>query len=360
MNIKNLDKNLLKKLGLIFGIIIGIFLIIIIIKLVTGGKLEYTAIEDKMLTAAKKYYQENSNELPEVSGNTTTIETSKLVEKNYLKDLSKLVKNKNDNCSGSITVTNNNGYYLYSANLDCGDSYKTKKFNTMLTSNIVTSGDGLYNYNGTYIYRGETVNNYVSYAGKTWLILRINSDGSIRMLETTKRDTVVWDDRYNSSRQSNTGINDFNVSRIKDSINYIYQTEFTDNDKSYIFNQNLCIGKRNEADPGFDGTIECSNTVPNQPLGLLQVNEFSIASIDSGCKNITDPECTNYNYLVGLSSYWTLTADANNTYKVYKISGNPFSSTASSSSRIRLVVNINPNVNYVSGDGTSQNPYIFK
>lgn len=362
MDLKNLDKKLIKRLGIIFGGIICIFLIIIIVKLIIGNRISYNKIENKMIESAKKYYQEHSEELPTTSGGSITIGTDKLIELEYLKDLTKLVKDKDAICQGEIKVTNNNSYYLYSATLNCGDYYKTKKFTEALTSNIVTSGDGLYQIGDAYVFRGENVNNYVSFAGKTWLILRINNDGTIRMIETTKRQSVTWDDRYNSNRESNVGINDFNVSRIKDTLEYIYSDpeEFTDIDKAYISNQNLCIGKRDDNSTINDGSIECSNVVENQPLGLIQVNEFALASIDGSCHHVTDPECTNYNYLTQLNSYWTLTADANSTHKVYKISGSPFISTASGTSKARIVVHINAGVNYDSGDGTATNPYIFK
>lgn len=361
MNIKNLDKNLIKKFSIIFGIIAIIFIIIIILKLILGGRISYTSIENKMIESAKKYYQNNSEKLP--SDGTVTIESSKLIEEGYLKDFSKLVKDKNATCNGQVTVTNSNGSYLYSATLNCGEYYQTKKFKDVLLENVVTSGNGLYNYGNYYIYRGENLNNYVSFAGKTWLILRVYNDGTIRMLETTNRENVVWDDRYNSNRESNVGINDFNVSRIKDTLEEIYNNsnEFSETDKSYISNQNLCIGKRSDSNGyGMDESVECSNTLQNQPIGLLQVNEFALASLDQNCKNTTDLECTNYNYLTTLNSYWTLTADADNTYKVYKVSGSPFVSTASSTSKPRIVVQINSNVNYESGDGSNENPYKFK
>lgn len=362
MNLKNLDKKLIKRLGIILGGIVCIFLIIIIIKLILGNRISYEKIEDKMIQSAKNYYQDHSDELPTTSGGSVVISTDKLVELEYLKDLSKLVKDKEAACQGEIKVTNNNNYYLYSATLNCGEYYQTKKLTEVLMNDIVTSGDGLYQIGDSYVFRGEYVNNYVKFADKTWLILRINNDGTIRMIETTNRTSVVWDDRYNSNRNSNVGINDFNVSRIKDTLESIYNdsNEFTEVNKSYISNQNLCIGKRSENATTNDGSIECSNIIENQPLGLLQVNEYALASIDNGCLNVTDPECTNYNYLRKLNSYWTLTADADNTHKVYKISGNPFVSTASNTSRARIVVHINAGVNYNSGDGTETNPYTFK
>ncbi len=363
MNIKNLDKSLMKKLGIILGIIIGAFLVIIIFKLIFGGRISYSQIENKMIQSAKKYYNDNPEKLPSVDKSIVTINASQLTEEKYLKELNKLTKDRSATCTGQVDVINNNGYYLYSPTLNCGKAYQTKKLKDVLMKDVVTSSNGLYNYGDYYIYRGEYVNNHVRFAGKDWVILRINNDGTIRMIELTERENVVWDDRYNSESESNDGINDYSVSRIKDTMNEIYndKKEFSSTDKSYISTQNLCIGKRsNQNTTGFDGTIECSNTISSQPLGLIQANELSLVSLDSKCSNINDLECTNYNYLSNLEEYWTLTANSDNTYEVFVNSGVTFSSEASSEAIPRVVVQIDSHANYLSGTGTESDPYIIQ
>ena len=62
--------------------------------------------------------------------------------------------------------------------------------NPTLTTTSVASGDasGLYKSTATntgeatYYFRGDVENNYVSFAGQTWRIVRINEDGTIRMV----------------------------------------------------------------------------------------------------------------------------------------------------------------------------------
>lgn len=363
MNLSKLDNKLLKRLGIIIGVIVVIFIGILIFKIITGGKVSYTEIESRMITAAKNYYKANPDKLPKENGGYVVIGTDKLVESKNLKDLTKLVKDEKASCSGEVTVTNNNEQLLYLATLNCGEYYETKKLkNVVVEENSVEAGDGLYNINNSYIFRGEKVNNFVSYAGITWRIIRINNDGSIKMIETTKRDKIAWDDRYNSEKQYNVGINNYKVSRIKDYIDEIYNGEtFSNTDKAYLVAQNLCIGKRDKNATNNDGSIECSEVLENQPLGLIQLNEFALASLDRACSTPTKQECTNYNYLSNLgSSYWTLTATSENTFKVYKVSGGASASNAANSAQARLVVNINSSVNYVSGNGTEENPYTFK
>jgi hypothetical protein len=360
MKIKNLDKNLLKRLGIILAVIIVLFIILCIIISFSNKKLSYTDIESKLITAAKSYYQENPDELPQNEYGYVTINSDKLVEEGYIKSLDKLVKD-DATCTGQVKVSKNDDYLLYSAMLSCGDYYETKKLRSVLTSedNIVTSGNGLYLYNNSYIFRGDNVSNYVSFAGRTWLIIGINSDGTIRLIDTTKEDKVAWDDRYNSDKKYNVGINDYSVSRMKDYLLDGYNS-FTDSEKAYLTSENLCIGKRDISSTVNDGSIECSEVISNQPVGLLQANEFALASLDNACTKPNDPECTNYNYLTKLSSFWSITADSKTSYKVFKISGSAFLSDTSSSAQARMVININSDVNYVSGDGSQENPYVFK
>lgn len=365
-DLKKMDKKLINKLFSFLFIIIAIVVIIIVFKIIKGNRTSYSAIEDKMIVAAKKYYSEDEKGIEEfksISNNELSVSVETLVEKKHLKDLTKLTPNKEAVCKGKVVAKTNNNYILYTAFLDCGEDYKTKYLNDVIKQNIVESGDGLYAYNDSYIFRGEKVNNYVKFADKEWRIIRINNDGTIRMMETTIREEIVWDNRYNVDVKSKEGINDFSVSRIKDSLEELYNdaNEFDDNAKSHIISQNLCIGKRAESDNSKDGSTECSNTYDNFMIGLLQVNEYALASLDNNCISALDRACQNYNYLSNFrTSYWSITTSADKSNKAYKFVNTPMVTTANNTSRIRAVIHIDSNTTYVSGDGTQENPYILK
>ena len=47
------------------------------------------------------------------------------------------------------------------------------------SSSFVYEGEGLYNSNGIYIYKGENVNNYVLFSNMLFRIVKINSDKTI-------------------------------------------------------------------------------------------------------------------------------------------------------------------------------------
>ena len=87
------------------------------------------------------------------------------------------------------------------------------------TSNAGGDANGLYSMNVTngfggkngtsYYFRGNVTNNYVSFAGKTWRIVRINEDGTVRIILTSNIPAVM----------------DFSSSR--NGVNYMYYTNGT-------------------------------------------------------------------------------------------------------------------------------------
>ena len=354
----NITQFIKSKTGKMITIGVGVFILLVIaIVLIVNRRLTYSAIENRLIKAAKSYYSDNPKKLPQANNETATIKSNTLVKEGYIKELDKLSKNKNDNCLGQVTVYKNDDNLYYSANLSCAH-YKTKSIKDVVTENIVTSGDGLYQIGEEYVFRGERVNNFIMFNEKLWRILKINSDGTIRIIETDKRETATWDDRYNSQTEYNSGINDYKVSRIKEAIDDIYNS-LTDKATIYMTKMNLCVGKRKYEDTVNDGSIECSETFANQNLGLIQANEYALASISTECINPTQSECENYNYLADVYT-WTITADKEGTNKVFKLSGSTRSTEASNSAQFRVVAHLNSQIKYVSGNGTENNPYKFK
>lgn len=366
-NIK-LDEKLLKVMGIAIG---GLILFIILIALVascTNSK-KYTAdnindLETKLIDLAKRYYNTRESELPK-DGAKTTLSVNALVEAEMSKPLNEIIEN-GDNCSGEITIYNNNSFYLYIPKIDCGKMYKAKNLAKSLTdeANIITSGEGLYQINGEYIFRGENTNNYLMFANKTWVILKVYADGTIKIMETTKRDSGTWDNRYNSDKNSSLGINDYITngidSRVKTRLESIYQDdkEFTDTDRAHILKQNLCVGKRSINEVTNDGSIECATLLENQALGMITVSEYMQASLDSNCKTSRDAACTNYNYLAKIpTAYWTITTDKDTSYKAYKISRNISLVNASNSSPIKATAVLINDLLFNKGDGSADNPY---
>lgn len=364
---ENIKSNDLNKKLITYGILIGVAFIILLlllffIKLLIGNRITPNQLESRLETSAIKYYEKKPELLPNNNGAKVKVTIDELVEAGTLKNLNKLLK-KGYSCTGYVSVEKNNDFYSYIPYLDCGNEYKTKLLTDEITNskNIVTSGNGLYQIGDSYIFKGENLNNNVKFDGKNWLIIRINNDKTIKLLLNDKTDSIVWDDRYNTSKEYEIGKNDYKISRIRDSINNYFKENFSNDAKALMIPMNLCIGSRKVTDKINDGSIECKTTLPNQALGLLQINEYMQASLESNCSSLDNYQCKNYNYLANLnSSFWSITSDSDTTYKVYKISDFPSLSNASSTAQMKVTTIIRSDIIFNKGDGSIDNPYIIK
>lgn len=373
IDLKKIDKRFIK-LGIIILSVFIVFIVgIILARIFITSKLSYEKIEEKMRDEAIKYYNKHTELLPNTDDGEVTLNVQKLIDDGRMKPISKYLKDDSVSCNGKVIVTSNGDNYLYTPYLDCGKDYKTVTLTETLidSSNIVSSGDGLYNMGDYYLYRGEYVNNYIKFAGQTWRILRINNDGTIRILQTENvtyddQKEFVFDNRYNSEAESDVGFNDFNISRLRDTLNDLYDSEmFSQNDKSFMVLKNLCIGARNWDSTDNSGAIECSVQTPEKyALGLIQVNEFLLASIDTGCNAYNDGECTNYNYLANIrGTSWTMTPCITyrvRTYKQFYMNRVISYTDTYNYKGIKLVTNISSHALYESGDGSEANPYVIK
>ena len=74
----------------------------------------------------------------------------------------------------------------------------------------------------------NTANDATAQNEVKYMIMSID-DAGIRVVDTSKRESVAWDDRYNVDKQGSMGINDYvsnNInSRIKDTLEEIYKNE---------------------------------------------------------------------------------------------------------------------------------------
>lgn len=365
-----MDKKLIKIIGIVIGAFILLLIILMLLVSCGNHKTNYSKVEANMIEAATKYFKANQKELPSEDGSSKDVKLSKLVSDGYIKDPnSSNNSNNGTTCDGYVTVTNNNGYYLFSPKLTCGKDYSTVFLKDKIISdnnNGVESGFGLYQTdNNQYIFKGDTVNNYVTMNDKNYRILRINEDGTIRLMSIDKSNTqYAWDDRYNSDVSSSVGINDYYRndinSRIKDTLESIYTSSYTDKEKAYITTQTLCVGKRSEEDITKDGSTECSVQLDNQELGLITPYEYMQASLDNGCTETTATSCGNYNWLYDFNSSWTLTGDTERSDRVYVLNKTLRKTQCITPQRVYPVFNLTDRAIYVSGTGTETDPYVFK
>lgn len=361
------EKNDKKKLIVIVGFIILVFVVIFAGAMIYNKMFQsvsYDEIKDIMKNATVEYLKDNKDKAPQNINDTVTISERQLVTSGKMEDINTLLKDDEASCEGKVIVTNINGNYRYNPILNCGDKYQSVRFVDYISENvnITESGNGLYQLNNELVYRGDNVDNYLTFSGNTYRIVKFKNDYTVAIL-TEKLESLEWDDRYNIEKNGTLGINDYTVSRMKDYLDSLFngETLISSSDKLSVVAHSLPIGKRNSEDTDKSGALENSIVIENQYLSLLPVYDFMNASLDVNCKATTDRSCANYNYLSRYNfPWWTVTGNSVNTALVFKINENVTYSNANSKAYIRPVIYLNSDILYISGNGTKDNPYKIK
>ena len=226
MNLKDITaifKDPSKKLYLYTFVLVVLFVFILIIVLfvsVFGNKnLSYEQMEHQMVSSAKDYAT-SKKILIKKDSFRKVIKISALIENEYMKELKKYNK-KYETCDGNVTITYNGKKFLYTPYFDCGKTYETKYLNDEIRkSKLNDNKDGLYPVDDYYVYKGENPNNYIRFANELWRIVKVESDGTIKIIQINNDfDSIVFDDRYNSACPEDeyncNGFNNFVNSRIK-------------------------------------------------------------------------------------------------------------------------------------------------
>ena len=366
---RDMKKKLMRIMLIVVGVLVLLLVVILIISLFSNGNKTYEEIEEDLKNAAMEYYEVQSGLLPREEGETVTVRASALIDAGYMKPLSEL--REGENCSGRVEVTKIGDNMVYTPYLDCGDNYTTKElYKAVLEQGIVTSGNGLYDMNGEKVYRADNVNNYVQLDNQMFRIVKVTSDNKILLILNEMDSTLstYYDDRYNPDRMFNSGFNDYRISRIYEYLDRLYNnklsvTILSSNDKTKLTPFNLCIGKRASTDTTNNNSLECSDVLENQMIGLLTASDFMNASLDANCRATTNKSCQNYNYLrLRETEWWLVTSNSLNNYEAYvvKSAGYIDENQASGYKKVRPTVMLNNNVMIKSGDGSASNPFVLK
>lgn len=372
---KYLDKKTIKLL-IVLGVLILVLIIgALLINIFKSKSLSYEKIEDKLIVSAKKYYSDNKDNFPINDNETVEIDSDLLSEQGYMKSLKDYQKDSSVSCNGKVYVTKTGNYYYYSPYLNCGNSYITPYLKEKVLEDLTTEKDGLYSveqfYNGeikkTYIYKGEYPENYIEIDKTLWRIVKIDNEGNFEIIQADvgeKYKTVVWDNRYNKDDSANSGINNYDASRIKRVLLNYYNNDslFSDNFREKMISKKNCIHGRSIYDTENNGSIECSVLSEDYDfLTLLSAYDFINASLDVECKSIEDMFCSNYNYMNKYSyTWWLLTPNSKTSYKGYKVDNIAYRAKLSDLAYARILLTLNKNVVYSGGSGTKSDPYTIK
>ena len=280
-------------------------------------------------------------------------------------------------------------------------------------SKTATTDEGIYkaedDWGTSYYFRGAVENNYIKFAGYYWRIIRINGDGSIRVIyngesmATTGTSTQISTSAFNSTYNNNMYVGYMYTSgqvhglgtnsTIKGVLDNWYTTNIAN--KGYGDQVSKEAGFCGDREPstssstsnGSGGTgttttyyggyirlanstksptLKCKNnedmyTVSGSsrgnkaltnPVGLIIADEVAVAGGMLGTNNTTY-------YLYTGQEYWTMSPSifngVANLFSVY--SGGNISFSMGSMIGVRPVINIASDVE-ITGSGTSTDPYV--
>ena len=371
-----LKKKIMKYTVIIIVAVCLLFLILFVASFFFSPKKTYEQVEEIMKKAAQEYYSEHKNRLPGDNTKNAGIEARTLISGEYMEEFSEYLGDNTKCDSGRVTVERVNNKFVYTPYLYCGDDYETSELYKKVVDKdkIVVNGDGLYSLNNEYVFRGTNVNNYVLLDNFLWRIVKIDSNNEALLVRNDKEKTlsVVWDDRYNNIRTYNAGINDFNLSRIKDVLKKYYKSDkkyyygkdkiLSDSTKEKLVSFDLCIGKRAADYVANNNSAECAQTAKNQMIGLLTMSDYLNASTDPECISPLGKTCQNYNYLKTDFNWWLITADSSDTYGVFRVMSNGIieKANAANMAYIRPTIKLSNRAMFKSGKGTEKDPYIIR
>ena len=232
----------------------------------------------------------------------------------------------------------------------------------------------------TYYFRGNVDNNWVSFAGKLWRIVRVNEDGTVRLImqdgindNTTYKfntEAVPLEKMYYSnSDTAKTTLNSWYTANITNEGynyyvakgNYYCEQAKVAWTNSYITGNSANMQLYSSYNPNY----QCSDDyyghgLINSNIGLISYDEVLMAG---GYYNTSSNL-----YLKNNQNYWTISTAGyqnvqdNERFNIWRVRNNGILEPEFPSSNyntLRPVINIKANVKVIDGTGTQTDPYII-
>ena len=309
----------------------------------------------------------------------------------------------------NITETTLDNADIYTLNENSNEVTSGYTYTSRPTS-TTKSASGLYKTadddGDRYYFRGSIPNNYVSFANQTWRIVRVNGDGSIRLINSafigasnfnndrnmagtagytydnesncTKDSPCISD--YNSDTTTFTNnkvetdstiktyLENWYINNLKDYDDKINISNFC-NDTSFADNTDAsgarCYKAYDRIVVDHNLSLKCPDTTENYggsyklKIGLLSADELNYAGFVF--RQNTKTTATNANYLyVSTGNWWHTMTPYYKTvgyrgYTSYFSNNNLYSVI-----KVRPVINLKSDIQITGGDGSKSNPYIVE
>ena len=313
----------------------------------------------------------------------------------------------------SVTDTTVNNVDKYSRSANYNTITKADQYGSTSTS-VLTSESGVYKTEDddgeSYYFRGKIDNNYVSFANNIWRIVRINGDGSIRLIhasdigtskfnltrkigytydnesECTKESPCISDYNKETSAFANnktatdsvvkTYLEDWYINNLKDYDDKINLSNFC-NDTTITSTNATGVtkyyGGYNRILKLKQPSLKCSNPSTTDggnyklKIGLLNADEINYAGLSyrqiTTTSSNTSKIADKTNYLYYSRAWYSMTPNHSNStssYMLYVSSGRMSNNDITTALYIRPVINLKSDIQITGGDGTESNPYVVE
>lgn len=206
-----------------------------------------------------------------------------------------------------------------------------------------------------YYFRGNVKNNNVLFAGKNWKIVKINGDGSIKLVLDNIVDEIskYYSEDYSFLKSTIfEKLNNWSANNLNDYSDYIAYYKFCNDtvleDDNYLAYNRVITNKI--------PTFVCLGNLVNSRIGLLTIDEVSLAGGSTG----ENKSYYLYNEKI-TNSYYTMSS-ASSRYGNYYPFVVDTDGSISSNVNGNLLRGVRPVINIiktakVSGNGTNEEPY---
>jgi len=263
-----------------------------------------------------------------------------------------------------------------------------KQQNTIKTNKpvltTINSDKGLYSSmqtnsgKTTYYFRGNVTNNYVAFAGLTWRIVRINEDGTIRLILNGRISST--NSKFSKEHSSYTNMYYSNSETLRVNVNNWYDanlkgTKFETNivtgqfceqarvkELSSYTSGNVEMNVYTSYTPDFKCTTDGNGKgIINSKVGLITYDEVIYAG---GYPTLANRNYYLYNGNESATSMWTMTPAAGVGWEnlpcawVVGSDGTIYTDSVYYDGSVRPVINLKSDV-LATGSGTTSDPYFI-
>lgn len=204
------------------------------------------------------------------------------------------------------------------------------------TNGLTRGANGLHQDKDGYYFKGKVENNYVKFANRSFRILRVNNDKTVKLISDNNAAIFMWGEK---NKYKNSNLNNW-LNKTNNKNSGVYYDTIPSIDKFLIktkYSEDKLLGDK----------VKKSNKTNSDYIATISINDY----VNAGGKN---------SYLNNGKYYWLIGHDKDKMNLYVNDNGEVEGGINSDSYGVRAVITMNKNVEVTTGDGTKNNPYIIE